>query len=270
MPLNRRKFIKYSLLSGFGIAAIDAFWFEKYFIETNEFYIQSANSKTNNIKIIQVSDLHLRQLSSQYESLAETLNKLQPDLIVFTGDSIDKAKNTTLLKSFLKLINKDIQKAAILGNWEYWGKVDISHLSEIYFLNNCKLLINENVEYKIKNKSILVSGLDDFIGGNSDYDKTVEKISMSDYHIVLNHCPEYADYILSKNNCKVDLILSGHTHGGQLNLFGFKPFLPRGSGNYVRGWYHNNKMYVSKGIGTSVFPARFGSRAEISVFNLLA
>ena len=72
------------------------------------------------------------------------------------------------------------------------------------------------------------------------------------------------------NGIKADFILSGHTHGGQINLFGYVPFLPKGSGKYLKGWYDEKSpgMYVSKGIGTSIIPARFFARAEIAIFNL--
>jgi hypothetical protein len=95
---------------------------------------------------------------------------------------------------------------------------------------------------------------------------------VGDYHIILNHCTEYSEILSEKifGKIKHDLILSGHTHGGQINLFGFVPFKPQGSGKYLKGWYKDNKknLYVSKGIGTSIFPARFMARAEIAIFNI--
>lgn len=87
----------------------------------------------------------------------------------------------------------------------------------------------------------------------------------------MNHCPEYSEIIYNKiiKNHPFDIILSGHTHGGQINIFGYVPFKPRGSGKFLKGWYLDNKLYVSKGIGTSILPLRFMSRAEISIFKLL-
>ena len=82
----------------------------------------------------------------------------------------------------------------------------------------------------------------------------------------MSHCPEYRDIISrEKRNINIDLVLSSHTHGGQITFLGFAPFKPRGSGKYLKGWYKQSepKMYVSKGIGTSIFPIRFGARAEI-------
>ena len=60
-------------------------------------------------------------------------------------------------------------------------------------------------------------------------------------------------------------MLSGHTHGGQITFLGIVPFKPQGSGRYLKGWYKDSdpKMYISKGIGTSVLPIRLGARAEM-------
>ncbi|MBK7884657.1 MAG: metallophosphoesterase [Chitinophagaceae bacterium] len=272
MPWTRRKFIKYGLGITTGAVLTDALWIEKFFIETNEFFHGNANENTSNIKIVQLSDLHLQSVNYQLKQLAKKLNKLNPSLILITGDAIYKSTNTALLNDFLKLINQDIKKVAILGNWEYWGNVNLTELTGIYNDNNCTLLVNETRQYTFQNKTISITGVDDYLGGKPDINAAIEKYIKSDYHIVLNHCPLYSDTISLQINqdCNIDFILSGHTHGGQVNIAGFTPFLPPGCGRYVKGWYTTNslKMYVSKGIGASVFPARFGARAEIAVFNL--
>jgi uncharacterized protein len=272
MPLSRRKFIKAGLLVTTGVVVADAFWVEKFFIEINEFFIGATTKETNNIKVVQISDLHLQSINYQLTLLTKKLNKLKPDLILITGDAIDKATNIKLLNDFLQLIDKDIRKVAILGNWEYWGKVNIPELNKMYATNNCNLLINQTIQYTVQNKTISITGIDDFVGGNANFETAIKEYKKSDYHIILNHCPQYSDRIAEKltKEIPVDFILSGHTHGGQINIFGLIPFLPQGSGKYIKGWYKNNlpNMYVSKGIGTSMFPARFGARAEIAVFNL--
>jgi uncharacterized protein len=273
MPLSRRKFIKRSLLIAASAALVDAFWVEQFFIETNAFYIGSATKDTANIKLVQISDLHLQSVNYQLKQLTKKINQLQPDLLLITGDAIDKANNIPLLNELLQLIDKNIQKVAILGNWEYWGKVDLAELKTVYANNNCTLLINQTTQFTFRNKTISITGVDDFIGGQADFTMAIKDYQKSDHHIILNHCPQYSDQIanLLTPAIHVDFILSGHTHGGQFNILGFIPFLPPGSGKYVKGWYNDNmpKMYVSKGIGTSIFPARFGARAEMAVFYLL-
>jgi len=272
MTITRRKLIIIGLLLLTGAVLADALWVEKSFIETNEFYMGSATKDTKNLKVVQISDLHLQSVNYQLTQLAKELNKIQPDLILITGDAIDKAKNISVLNDFLSLIDKNIKKVAVLGNWEYWGKIDLVELAKIYADHTCTLLINQTIQYSFRNKTISITGLDDFVAGNADLESALKYYVKSDHHILLNHCPQYSDYISKHLNpeIKVDFILSGHTHGGQINIFGFVPFLPQGSGEYIKGWYYDNKpdLYVSKGVGTSIFPARFGARAEIAIFNL--
>lgn len=272
MPITRRKFITTGLITAAGIAVTDAFWIEKFFIETNEFYLGTATRETDNLRLIQVSDLHLQKISYPIRQLAKKINGLQPDLIVFTGDAIDKAENLPLFNEFLGLINTNIAKAAIPGNWEYWGKVDLAALAEVYQTHNGTLLINQSIQYHFNTTTLSVTGVDDLVGGKADISTALQHYQVSDHHIILNHCPQYTEQIraLLPKEITTACILSGHTHGGQVNLFGFAPFLPPGSGKYVKGWYEDAdpKLYVSKGIGTSVFPVRFGSRAEMAVFFL--
>jgi predicted MPP superfamily phosphohydrolase len=235
MKISRGKFIKYSLQFLSGLFLLDALWIEKFFIEVNEFYLKDATAKTDNFKFIQVSDLHLHAVGYSLKKIAKQINDSKADLVFFTGDSIDKAENLKLLREFLQLIDTSIQKTAILGNWEYWGNVDVRKLRLLY-------------------SDLLAM-------------KTYQE---SDFHVVLTHCPEHRDVIATQTHDKIDLILSGHTHGGQINIFGYAPFKPPGSGKYTRGWYTESQppLYVSKGIGTSILPVRFGARSEISIFNL--
>lgn len=142
----------------------------------------------------------------------------------------------------------------------------MTKLQDIYSKNNCELLINENRTIIIKNREISIVGVDDYVGGNADFVKAVKNLKQTETNIVLSHCPEHRDIIAKqKSNLNIDLVLSGHTHGGQITFFGFVPFKPQGSGKYLKGWYKESdpKMYISKGIGTSILPIRFGARAEM-------
>jgi predicted MPP superfamily phosphohydrolase len=170
------------------------------------------------------------------------------------------------LNEFLELIDNSIKKYAITGNWEYWGNVNLTELKNMYSKNNCELLINENRLISIKNRDISIIGIDDLVGGNADFRKAVENLKETDTTIVLSHCPEHRDIITKqKGNLNIDLVLSGHTHGGQIAFLRIAPFKPQGSGKYLKGCYKESepKMYISKGIGTSILPIRFGARAEI-------
>lgn len=262
--LTRRKFIKRGILSSIGLILLDSIWFEKYVIDWN--YFDISKSEKNKIKIIQISDLHFDQLRYFHKSIANKINLIKPDLIFITGDSVDKTKKIDLLNKFLELVDKSIQKYAITGNWEYWGNVNLTKLKHVYSKNNCELLINENRTISIRNREISIIGIDDLVGGNADFEKAMENLKETETNIVLSHCPEHRDIITKqKRDLDIDLVLSGHTHGGQITFLGIAPFKPQGSGNYLKGWYKESepKMYISKGIGTSILPIRFGARAEV-------
>lgn len=272
MKINRRNFV-IRLLTGatgiFGLLVLDGFWFEKYIISWTEYDISGREDQK--IKSIQITDMHLDEIKTFHHAIALRINKEQPDVLFITGDAINYNSRLPLLSNFLGLINHSIYKVAILGNVEYSGNVDIKALKKVYHDNNGELLVNENCSLKKGKRTLNIIGLDDYIGGNADFYKAAKNVDKSLETIVLNHCPGYRDDIERINRrlgTKIKLILSGHTHGGQITFFGKILYTPGGSGRYVKGWYESKetKMYVSKGIGTSVIPVRFGARAEASIF----
>ena len=252
----------------------DSFWFKNYLVDIEQYYPGGATKENSKLKVVQLSDLHLRCIGPGLKKAIAKVNAMKPELIVITGDSINGNKYLPLLDTLLKLFDRDIKKVAILGNWEYSERVNISELRAVYAQNNCDLLINENKQYAFDGKTICITGVDDFTHGKADFTTAVNGLKESDYHIVLTHCPEHRDVIKQEmsEDMKIDFVLSGHTHGGQINMFGWVPFRPLGSGKYLKEWYTSSFpiLYVSKGIGTSIFPIRFRANAEIAVFNLKA
>tara|TARA_R110002051_G_scaffold148475_1_gene221080 strand:+ start:1417 stop:2241 length:825 start_codon:yes stop_codon:yes gene_type:complete len=272
MKINRRNFV-IRLLTGvtgiFGLLVLDGFWFEKYIISWTEYDI--SDREDDKIKSIQITDMHLDEIKTFHHAIAHRINQEQPDVLFITGDAINYNNRLPILNNFLSLIDRTIYKVAILGNVEYSGDVDIQALKKLYHNHNGELLVNENCSLKKGNRTLNIIGLDDYIGGNANFYKAAKNVNKSLETIVLNHCPGYRDDIERINRSlgtNIKLILSGHTHGGQITFFGKVLYTPGGSGRYVRGWYESKetKMYVSKGIGTSVIPVRFGARAEASIF----
>ena len=251
-------------------------------IEPNRFVVTqhqlnqiNTNTKTNtkgSIKVIQISDLHLKKFNARAKEIAQRVNELQPNLILFTGDSIDKAEQLDGFNKFLSILDQKTAKYAILGNWEYWANIDIERLKKVYSTYNCRLLINESVVYKYGDKSLLITGLDDLVS-EPDLVKSLENVTPNPNHILLAHSPAYRDSFNKQELEKIDqykpeYMLSGHTHGGQLSFFGFAPLRPSGSGRYTSGWYRDGRisLYVSRGLGVSVLPVRMGAVPEISYF----
>lgn len=250
--------------------ALDAFWFEKYIIQWKDFDI-SENDKEK-IKLIQLSDLHLKEIHSGLTSIADKIKALKPGALLFTGDTITREGQLDLLDTYLSLFDNSLTKIFIYGNKEHSGQVSVHKFKEVLNKHNGILLVNESFKLSIGKRVLQIIGIDDYIGGKADFIKAISTTEHREMEtIVLNHCPEYSDTIASLNKSiqlNIKCILSGHTHGGQITFFGKKIYTPGGSGRYLKGWYEteNIPMYVSKGIGTTILPIRFWARAEVALF----
>lgn len=237
-------------------------------------------------RIVQISDLHISRIGRTENAVIEKINNLKPRILLLTGDIIDRPENLSVLESFLQKLEVT-DKFAVLGNWEYWGEVNIRDLREAYARNGVTLLINECVEREYSGRIYRIAGLDDFTAGKPDevsvheqYKKMYERYSKAIHNayqwlpkdmILMQHSPGYfATSNRPKESKFTMLSLSGHTHAGQVTFFGVSLWTPTGSSPFVSGWYATNHgdLYVSRGIGTSVLPARFGARPEIAVFDM--
>lgn len=239
------------------------------------------------LTIAQITDLHLQRVGELHRRVARGVAAARPGLVVITGDSIDRADKLPALAEFLALLDPRVPGFAILGNWEHWGGVDLDALTRLYARHNIRLLVNETAIHPLGARQLAITGLDDLVGGQPDLLRAVDGAAEADARILLAHCPEHRDRLRDAVPVRVagtvlrpgvdvaalgyGLMLSGHTHGGQVAPLGWAPLLPRGSGRYVRGWYRDPgeiPMYVSRGIGTSMIPVRLGSVPELAVFTV--
>ncbi len=229
-----------------------------------ELSLSSKNSKAS-ITAVQISDLHFKPGDNLNDQVVRAVQEIKPDIIFFTGDMIDNKDNMAAFSNYINSFPKSPHMYAILGNWEYWSHVDLHELEKVYTVNGIRLLVNEESIFSIAGISIRVVGLDDLLGGKPSFtaiDNYDDQII-----IVLAHCPQLYDSVREQIPVTArGVVLSGHTHGGQITFFGLPFRLPPGSGNYVAGLYHKDKLplIVSKGIGTSVTNLRFFARPDIS------
>jgi predicted MPP superfamily phosphohydrolase len=259
--------------SSFAVACLAllgyAFLVEPNWLDVNIYDVGTGNP-SDRIRIVQLSDLHLQAVGKRETAIAEALQQLKPDLIILTGDVIDRPDALPILDQFLKTLGA-APKVAVLGNWEYWADIDLKALRALYEDGHgTKLLINQDVSYRIRSRSIRVVGLDDFTAGIPDL-RGMAPTSKTDTNLLVMHSPGWFEQpAVAKPSSKFDLCLAGHTHGGQITLFGLPIWTPRGSGKFQSGMYEtkNCPLYVSRGIGTSVLGARFGARPEVAVFDL--
>lgn len=166
MKINRRNFIIKFILGLISVVWLDGFWFEKYIVDWKSYDL--SNKKSDSIRTIQLSDLHLLAIKSFHRSLAHRINKEKPNVLFLTGDSIGRNYQLPVLDEFLSFIDKDIIKFAILGNTEVRG-VGLKKLKDLYDKHNCYLLINERHYLKIGERTINIIGIDDLYGGDADF-----------------------------------------------------------------------------------------------------
>jgi uncharacterized protein len=288
MNITRRKALGiFGGLAATGLLGYSG-WIEPKKIAITRNTIAKSNcGATRKVKLVQLTDLHLRHISDFHRSVAQQTIALKPDILLFTGDSIHNRNAVDLLDRFLALFPANIDKFAVLGNWEHWSNADIGHIRQIYLQHKCRLLVNESAVYPVMDKNLLITGLDDYTGGLPSMRDALKGHAPARNHLLLCHSPGYVDRIapesdstpinsplfpegISIRDFTFDLMLSGHTHGGQIAFFGFAPYLPEGCGRYARGLYTdvNPPLYVSRGIGTSIVPLRFMAVPEISYFEM--
>jgi predicted MPP superfamily phosphohydrolase len=286
--VNRRRFLAALGAAGAALAA-DARFVETRRLQLTRHALDPRPSPGRlPVTLAQVSDLHLRHLGSIHHHVAGHLARVRPDVVLFTGDSIDRAEKLPVFAEFLALLDPRVPSYAILGNWEHWGRVDLDALARLYASHNGRLLVNESAVHLHRGRRLGITGLDDLVAGRPDLFAAVRHAEPADARVLLAHCPVHRDRLradqaevrvggaLLRPGVDLDalgfrLMLSGHTHGGQVAFFGAAPVLPQGSGRYARGWFRDPgeiPLYVSRGIGTSVLPVRFGSVPEVAVFTM--
>ncbi len=257
-------------LAGIAIAAGYAWLVEPNRLEVTEHAIDAAPTGDRPIRLVQLSDLHMRSVGDRERAVAAEVIRLKPDLVVLSGDVIDRADTLGVLDTFLGLLGA-VPKVAVLGNWEYWSGLDLDALRDLYETrHSVKLLINQAAEYRFGERTLRVIGLDDFTAGRPDL-SLLNSAAGGGTSIVIQHSPGWFETpTVQAISNRFSLCLSGHTHGGQIALFGLALWTPRGSGNFTAGRYDSPMcpIYVSRGIGMSILPIRFGARPEIVLFTL--
>jgi len=208
------------VLLAFVSAMAYAWLIEPYRLEVTEHKIDAGSTGDRAIRIVQLSDLHMQSVGDRERAVAAEVARIKPDLVVLSGDVIDRADALGVLDTFLGLLGP-VMKVAVLGNWEYWSGMDLAALRALYEQKHgARLLINDTAQFRFGDRRLQVIGLDDFTAG------------------------------------RPDAILA--------------PWTPRGSGSFTAGRYDSPlcPIYISRGIGTSILPIRFGARPEIAVFTL--
>jgi predicted MPP superfamily phosphohydrolase len=222
------------------------------------------------IKIVFITDIHHGTFYSidRVKKLVDTVNNLKPHMIFLGGDYVYRDKK------YIKPVFEELKnlyapegKFGVLGNHDHWQSKELTLQSMKD--GGIKDLDNSSMWIYRKEEKIKIGGVGDFMTDTQDINSTVKDVREKDFVILLSHSPDYVEEI---NNYKIDLMLSGHTHGGQVTFFGlWTPFIPSIYGDKYRTGIINTKytkLIVSNGTGTVIKPVRFCARPQILVIYL--
>jgi len=257
------------------------------FIRVKQFKVNTTelNLGKGKLKVVYFSDLHagietFGAKEKKIKELVDKINEQNPDLVLWGGDLLTEYLDESAIEA-LKILNeiKCEYKYGVLGNHDSYylnngGYMELPReFIHIFRQNsNIKLLINEKVKLNIKGVVVNISGIADLSSKLIDLNKVEPlKDNDSELSILLSHNPDITDFILKED--KIDLILSGHNHAGQilLPILGVVLPMPSHHKEYLRGVYQidpDTKLFVSQGAGVSGTRVRIGTDCEINVLEI--
>ena len=256
-------------------------YYENNYLQVSNYTIESNKIPKifDGFKVVQISDFHNTKSKKLTNDLVEEIENSKPDIIVLTGDLIDSYKlNINTAISFVKKITSIAPVYYVTGNHE--ARIESYEEFKDKLEENKVIILDGKLEIiKKENSEINLIGIDDPSFNFNTYrdDSTIIQDSLipiqydkNKFSILLSHRPELIE-TYAKNN--FDLVLSGHTHGGQIRIPFIGGLIAPNQGlfpKYTSGVYEidDTKMIVSRGIGNSILPFRVNNRPELVVIEL--
>ena len=284
MPAKKRKFIILAVVAAFLLALIAWIVWGNTALELNTYTISSSKlpQSFDGCRIAHISDLHNAEMGKDNEKLLAMLRDADPDMIAITGDLID-SRNTDI-EVALQFVHEAVKLAPcyyVTGNHE--ARVnEYDELKSGMEAAGVIILEDARTEISLEGETITLIGVNDpsyqtdYLFGDSEtvMDTKLEELHTEDdvFTILLSHRPELFDIYADHG---MDLILSGHAHGGQFRLPFIGGLVAPNQGlfpEYDAGIYteNNTNMLVSRGVGNSILPFRINNRPEVILIELQA
>jgi len=271
MHLTRRQFLQGAALLTAGAAvapAARAAHDEDPRVEEVAFSLPDLDPSHDGLRVAQLSDLHVgtRTPPERIAAAIALANGLAPDLVVLTGDFLSRGRETVgLLPEQLRGLAAPT--VAVLGNHDHW--VDPAGTSRALEGLGYAVLRNQHTRLQLRGAPLAVVGVDDLLTGHADPERALAGVPRGS-RLVLAHGPRTAERLRGAEEPL--LVLSGHTHGGQIAI----PILTRlllstvVREPYLRGRFHLGpvQLYVNRGIGNTAFRLRVNSDPEVTLVTL--
>jgi predicted MPP superfamily phosphohydrolase len=251
--ITRRKFLGLGLLALPAAAGIDAKWIEPSLLSVRKVVLNDGGRA----RFVHFSDFHYKGDAEFATEVVQKINELAPDFVCFTGDLIEDRAFATEALSFVRQIQAPVY--GVPGNHEYSCGAPFAEYQSAFAATGGDWLRARNVT--LPNHDVELVGMD--ITGID-----ARKQSEASRRILLMHYPAVADQL---GNERFDLILAGHSHGGQVRLpFAGPIVLPPGVGRYDLGLFQTRSglLNVNPGIGTYIVPWRFNCRPELTLITI--
>ncbi len=255
---------------------------ERILISTYQMEIAGLDKGLNGLRIVQLTDIHHGPwLPIEFvQAIVEKVNNLKPDIVALTGDYVvNSPRYITPVVEALAELKPAIATVGVLGNHDWWeggtSIVDALKKHNVVLLDNDRRFLTPGREL-VANPvpGLCLAGVGDPWADSVDFDAALANIPDDIPRIVLSHNPDCAeDRHFMQSGYRIDLMLSGHTHGGQVCFPGNgQPVLPKiRKYKYAKGLVFGPRcpVYICRGIGTAGVPLRLGADPEIAVFDLV-
>lgn len=282
--MDRRQFLQGSLAVGAAALSLGAYGtaIENRALEVTRlpFAVKDLPAELEGLRIAFMADLHAGPFTPNdyLAEVARQVNALQPDLVLIPGDFVDKhGRYFDDAARMLSMLRPAIGTLGTLGNHDHWEGTALAHrkLTEagVTLIDNDRVFLTKDrrITRRPQDEALALAGVGDLWVDKPDLQKALSGIGPSTPRLLLSHNPDFAEEAPDKT-ARVDLMLSGHTHGGQMRvpLLG-TPFLPSRYGQkYASGLVQGPAwpVYVTRGIGVAGSPVRLGVRPELTLLTL--
>jgi len=273
--LTRRDCLKFGAFFGLaGLVTSYPIFIERYLVMTNLYRIPVTNlpDAFSGFRIVHLTDLHHGPLVplAVIQHVVQHTNRLKRDLVVCTGDYILEKRASKQIDEVWPVLSRleaPLGVYSVLGNHDHWADSEKS----IEWLHRS----GQDLRHKVKviekdGQRLWLAGAGDYWEDHKGLDEILAEVPVSDCRIVLAHNPDTADTEFSS---RVDLMVSGHTHGGQVIIpFVGAPILPVQNKLYSSGLIKSPRgmsVFISRGIGWAIFPIRLNCPPEIAILELV-
>ena len=223
------------------------------------------------LRVVQLSDIHHSPFTGreQIERAVRLANSLRPDLVALTGDYVSHEREYAApCAEMLGELRARCGVYAVLGNHDHW--VDAALVTDLFRAEGIRVLVNEGMRFEHPERpgaALWLAGVDDTMVGQEDLPLALAGARADELKLLLAHNP----VILRRAaRAGVDLVLSGHTHGGQVTWRSERSASGRPRRRILRGLGRRGEtqIYVTRGLGTVVLPLRYGCLPEVTLLEL--